>query len=387
MTSPRLIEDAGAVRVLFQRLVAFAAKVTVQGPKGRAQVEVLRCDSDALLLGLSEANGLPLGLATEAHVTLGLEDRGVRWEAVVTFRAFTTLEEVSCAEVSLPRSLRCMDSHRFATFVPDEHIPCTFSNARGALLDAQVRGMSPEGVELALRDSRQNIRDHFRMGEEAILDIPLEANVKMVTATRVAYFGDATVGLQFTDKGDKALMNQFRTWLDTQQQLQAQRDREEFELGTRPLRLKGSEHPTVRLLVDKNPLVLVLSEKEEVARRLAEGLGRKFGFAHQNYIKGALLPQMRDLGADEQTWGRIKLILIHNQLLLASPLELTRQLVEKEKCPLPILVAGTEEDAELKTNRAVQAGAVDYVAVEPFRILSVLRKVDETLKLFHGTAP
>ena len=78
------------------------------------------------------------------------------------------------------------------------------------------------------------------------------------------------------------------------------------------------------------------------------------------------------------------MIVIHNHLRLVSPLELSRQVVEHEKCPLPVLLAGTDEDVDLKRNRAMAAGAVDYVPVEPFRILSVLRKLDETLKLFDG---
>jgi PleD family two-component response regulator len=77
------------------------------------------------------------------------------------------------------------------------------------------------------------------------------------------------------------------------------------------------------------------------------------------------------------------LILIHNHLRLVSPLELTRQVVTQEKCPLPVLLAGGEEDLELKRNRALAAGAVDYMPVEPFRILAVLRKLDDTLKLFE----
>jgi hypothetical protein len=32
----------------------------------------------------------------------------------------------------------------------------------------------------------------------------------------------------------------------------------------------------------------------------------------------------------------------------------------------------------------VSAGAVDYLAMEPFRILAILRKLDDTLKLFEG---
>ncbi|MBK8793495.1 MAG: hypothetical protein IPN59_10130 [Holophaga sp.] len=79
----------------------------------------------------------------------------------------------------------------------------------------------------------------------------------------------------------------------------------------------------------------------------------------------------------------MRLILIHNRLRLASRLELARQLAEQEKCPLPILIAGTDEDLDLKRLRAVEAGAVDYLAVEPFKILSVLKKLDEMIQLFQ----
>jgi CheY-like chemotaxis protein len=75
---------------------------------------------------------------------------------------------------------------------------------------------------------------------------------------------------------------------------------------------------------------------------------------------------------------------VHHRLRLASPLELTRALVEQEKCPLPIVLAGTEEDLELKRLRAVEAGAVDFLAVEPFRILSVLKRMDEWMRCFQG---
>jgi hypothetical protein len=56
--------------------------------------------------------------------------------------------------------------------------------------------------------------------------------------------------------------------------------------------------------------------------------------------------------------------------------------VQEEACPLPILVAGTEEEAGLKRNRAMAAGAVDHLVVDPFHVLSVLRTLDETVKLF-----
>jgi len=134
--------------------------------------------------------------------------------------------------------------------------------------------------------------------------------------------------------------------------------------------------------VDRQPTILILTEREEFARHMAEALGRKFGVISLDYITGPVRPFLKAFGGDEADWGRVRLILIHNHLRLASPLELSRQIVEQEKCTLPIILAGTDEDEDLKRNRALAAGAVDFLAVEPFKILSVLRKLDETLKLF-----
>ena len=47
--------------------------------------------------------------------------------------------------------------------------------------------------------------------------------------------------------------------------------------------------------------------------------------------------------------------------------ERCRRLIQEEACPLPILIAGTVEESDLKRNRAVAAGAVDHLIVEPFR--------------------
>jgi len=150
--------------------------------------------------------------------------------------------------------------------------------------------------------------------------------------------------------------------------------------GARPAQKEGAL-PQVRLWVDRDPAILVVTEREDFARRMAEALGRKYGISSLDYIKGGLKAFLSQDGAE---WGRARLIVIHHRMRLVSPLELSRQVVEQEKCPLPVLLAGNEEDLELKRNRALAAGAVDYMPVEPFRILSVLRKLDETFKLFEG---
>jgi len=59
-------------------------------------------------------------------------------------------------------------------------------------------------------------------------------------------------------------------------------------------------------------------------------------------------------------------------------MELTDTALAPQYAPRP----GTGGEAGLKRNRALSAGAVDFLVVEPFQILSVIRTLDQTLKLF-----
>lgn len=383
MTSGRLLEDPGAIQTLFHRLMAANEKVTVAHRQNRQALTLVHLDGEHLALAMERGAFEAWQLKAGEKVSLNLGDRGFTYEAVTLCEGHASTEDLPCLQVGLPRSLRRTDLHRLVDFAPDAEVACTFTNARSALLDGVVKGLGREGVELALRDPRQRIGDYFRMGEESTLDLPLEGNLRLVAPTKVAYLDEQKVGLRFTDRADGALLGQYRTWLDGQQRLQAQRDREALAEGgaRKPVRRAGPERPGARLWVDKDPLLLVLTEQEDFVQRMAEGLGRKFGFLVLDHISGAVRPQVQ-AWAEGPDWGRIRLILVHHRLRLASPLELTRQLALEEHCPLPILVAGTEEDLDLKRLRAVEAGAVDFLAVEPFRILRVLQQLDQTLKMF-----
>ena len=132
--------------------------------------------------------------------------------------------------------------------------------------------------------------------------------------------------------------------MQDQQRLQAQNDASGFSaegVKTPPPRPQQQALlPGLRILNDRDPMVLVLSEKPDLAQRLAEALSRKYGLAHLDYIKGPVKAQLAELG---EGWGRSALILIHNQLRLTSSMELCKQLLQKEQCPVPVVLLGTEE--------------------------------------------
>ena len=383
----RTIDDTLGIRMILQRLCLAGDKVSLARGDNRAQFQMLFQDPDHIYIRMAVQELESWSLAPEDTVSLTFKDRGFKYEAVVEFDAARDMEGIHCGGFTAPRSLRRADDNRVAHFAPDVAPKVTFTNSRNALLDGQISALGPDGFEMSLRDPSQKIQEVLRMGEESTLDLALEDDLRITASARVAYFGENYVGMRFTDKVDKTVLGQYRNWLDDQQRLQAQRDRESYESGggRQPSRgVSVAALPQVRLWVERKPVILILTERETFARHMSEALGRKFGVLSLDYITGQLKPFLRAFGAEGDSWGQVELIVIHNHLRLVSPLELSRQVVEQEKCPVPVLLAGTDEDLDLKINRAMAAGAVDYVPVEPFKILSVLRKLDETIKLFQG---
>ena len=388
--SPALIEEDVAIRMALQRLCLEGARLAVAFQDQRGSFAIVTEDGERLAFRMPHDTIAAWGLKPGDSLSLKLKDRGLEYECVVSQAGQDVLEGVEVCLASTPRALRRADLHRLADFIPDlaeQAHPATFTNARHAILDGQVQSFGEEGLELVLRNSKQDIRELLRMGEESLLDVPLEGDLRLRTPTTVAYFGENLVGLRFTKQADGQLLDRYRAWIEDQQRLQAQQDHEAFgprgfqEVLARSVR--GATLPVARLLVDRDPLLLLLTEREDFARRLGEAMGRKFGLAVLDYIKGPVVSQIATV-AGEAGWGRIRMVLIHNQLRLTSPLEICRQIIEKEGCALPVLLLGTEEDEAKKRHHAAAAGAVDYLPVEPFRILATLRKLDETLKLFEG---
>jgi hypothetical protein len=388
--SPILLEDSTEIRMALQRLCLAGARLDVAYKAQRAAFPILTEDGERLAFRMPFDEIAAWGLRPGENLALKLKDRGLEYECVASHAGQEVLEGVEACYATIPRVMRRSDAHRLADFIPDRGPAraATFTNTRNALIDGAVQSFGEEGLELVLRSSKQDIRELLRMGEESLLDVPLENDLRLRTPTTVAYFGDNLVGLRFTKQADAAMLGRYRSWVQAQQVQQAQQDKDDFaprgfQEATARIN-RAAAMPTVKILVDRDPMILLLSEKEDFARRLGEALSRKFGLAMLDHIKGPVRTQLLDVGGAGPDWGRIRMVMVHNQLRLASPLDLCRQVVGQEGCPVPVILAGTEEDEAKKRHHAVAAGAVDYLPVEPFRILAILRKLDDTLRLFEG---
>jgi len=382
-------EQVEAIRMVFQRLCEGEDLIQVHFGDLQGEFKVLAETPDRIILGISDLERGQWRLKTGARLTLKVLDRGLLYEAIVDYQGHGRLHGVEACHVTLPRLLRAVDAHRLADFVPDRPIPCSFSDQRNDIKDGKATAFGEDGLELAPPAGTKVLGDMLRLNAASTVEVKPPTGDSIVLSVKVAYFGEKTWGMRLSDTADRMAVSRYRQWVLEARHAQANRDRSRFNPGglesTRLATRKEAPKPVtsqLRLLVDRDPLVLVLAEGEAFPARLGEAIGRKFGVAALDPGPGLLRPVLGALGVDEQGWGRIRLVLIHHKLRAGTAMERCRRLVQEEACPLPILLAGTDEDADLKRNRAVAAGAVDYLVVEPFQILSVLRTLDQTLKLF-----
>lgn len=382
-------EQTEAIRMVFQRLCEGEERVQVAFGALHGEFKVLAEAPDRVILGISDLERGQWRLKPGARLTMKLLDRGLPFEAVVDFQGHGKLHGVEACHVTMPRLLRALDTHRLADFVPDRPVPCPFSDQRNDVKDGLAMAFGEDGLELAPPPGTRVLSDMLRLNATSTVELRAAAGDSLVLPVRVAYFGERIWGMRFTDNADRMTVGRYRQWFLEARHQQANRDRSRFNPGgLESTRLQSRREPVKpppvhpRLLVDRDPLILVLAEGDAFPSRLAEAVGRKFGVAALDPGPGPLRPALGDFGVDEQGWGRLRLVLIHHHLRSGTTLERCKRLTQDEQCPLPILLAGTDEEADLKRNRALSAGAVDFLVVEPFQILSVIRTLDQTLKLF-----
>lgn len=383
--SPHL-EDPEAIRMALQRVCREGGGLWLRFEKFEREFPILAEDGERIVVGITAVERGQWGLKPGVKLLLRLTDRGRVFEAVTAFGGHGRLEGEECGDLEIPRMFKCMDEHRFADWQPPRPLACTYTTPSMDIKDGLLRALGHDGVELELKGAQARNGEVLRQGGDSVVGFTAE-DLKVVLQATVAHFGEGYAGLRIKEGADPPMVSSYRAWLQDRIRDQMRRDREGFEPGGAQAPRGGAEVDQKSLVsvhqwVDRDPLVLVIAEGEELPARLAQSLGRKFGFASIDYVQGLIHPRLGPLGAGLEDWGRVRLLLVHQRLRVSSGLELTRQLIQEERCPLPVLVAGTEEDVSLKRNRAIAAGAIDFISVEPFHVLALMRTLEETLRMF-----
>lgn len=378
------LEDPEAIGMVLQRICKDGVRVPLRSGQWLGEFTLQAVDPMNLIFAFPEVARGQWGLKKGGHVSASFVDRGKAFEAVLPLVSTLKYKGEESCQFEVPRALRAVDPHRLAEFVPDRPVPCLFSSSGHDVMEGRASAFGLEGLEAGPKEGGE-IAKILKVGHESVVELVI-GEQKLMLPSKVAYLERTTAGFLFA-KLDRAVEGAYQAWLYEAQREQQRKDREAFSAG-------GIEAPSAQVdqapqlggrlqtWTEREPLILVVSEGEALPRRLAESLGRKFGFASVDYVKGHLHMLLGPLGAGLADWGRIRLLLVHQRLRVTSGLELVRQVTQAEGCPLPVLLVGSEDDAEVKRNRAIAAGAIDFLVIDPFNVVKVMRGIDETLRLF-----
>jgi CheY-like chemotaxis protein len=378
------LEDPEAICMVLQRICRDGVQVQLRSGQWIGEFTLHAVDAVNLIFAFPEVTRGQWGLKKGGHVSAAFVDRGKAFEGVLPLVSTLRFKGEEACQFEIPRALRAVDPHRLADFVPDRPVHCLFSSVDQNIVEGRAFAFGLEGLEAGPKEGR-DLAKTLKVGHSSTIEL-LIGEQKLALPAKVKYLDRTSGGFLF-EKLDRAIEGAYQAWLFEAQREQQRRDREAYSPG-------GMEAPTVQvekapnlggrlqIWTDREPLIVVLSEGEALPRRLAESLGRKFGFASLDYVQGPLHPLLGALGAGLSEWGRARLLLVHQRLRVTSGLELTRQVTLSEGCPLPVLLVGSEDDAEVKRNRAIAAGAVDFLVLEPFNVVKVMRAIDETLRMF-----
>ena len=378
------IDEPSAIRMVFQRLCRAGGEVLLQINGKDWAFPLFEEIEGRVLLGITEAERKKWTMGIGDHYRLTVFDRGRKLQGTTEIAEFLKVEETACVSFEQPRVLKGRDNRGLTDFVPEKPFRAVFTSPAMDFCEARIKTMGSEGIQLPLYGSGAVKEGQLKLDTPTTLELALDLDTKFVFQACTEIMEEGMAGLRFTVKHDSQDLRDYRHWLSDARNSQARKDRDLFRVGgVRAERRKGSilnVLPTLQLLLDKDPLVLVISEPP-FSLRISEVLGRKYGVAGLDFSRGEVTPLITSLGDEGgPPWGRVKLVMIHQRLRSMSGMELAAKLIKDGGCP-PILMAGPEENAETKRERALAMGAVGFLPVEPFKILAVIQAVDQALRL------
>jgi len=381
------LDDAPAIRMVFQRLCRTGGDIHMKVDNKDWTFPIFEEVEGRISIGITGPERAKWNMNVGDHYRMTVFDRGRKYQGTVEVAEFGQLDGSDCVFLEQPRTLKGRDYRGLADFLPEKPYRAVFTSPSMDFCDARIRALGTDGLQLPLYGTGAVKDGQLKLDTPTTMELAMDLDNKFVLKAVTDTMEEGVVGIRFTEKHDSPQLHKYRMWLTDAMIAQDRKDRELFQTrGVRAVRGKIEilkSGPTLQVLADKEPLVLIISEPA-FSVRMAEAVGRKFGVAGLDFARGEVRPLLKSLGVEGDAWGRIKLVVVHQRLRSMSGMELAAKLIKDENCPLPLLVAGPEEDAAVRRNRALALGAVDFLPVEPFKILAVIQALDQTLKAFYG---
>ncbi|HLO67422.1 MAG TPA: hypothetical protein VK188_10420 [Holophaga sp.] len=380
------IDDTATIRMVFQRLCRAGGDISMRVEGREWSFPIFEEVEGRIVVGMTSQERTKWNVNVGDHFRMTVFDRGRKFQGTVEVADFGQQDGSDCIYLEQPRVLKGRDFRGLADFVPEKPFKAVFTSPAMDFCDARIKAMGQDGIQLPLYGSGAVKEGQLKPDTPTTLELAMDLGTKFVLPAVCDSMEEGVAGLRFTVKGDSPVLRDYRLWLTDAMIAQDRKDRELFQVrGMRAVRDAGSVRrasPTLQVWVEKDPLVLVVGEPP-FTQRMGEVLGRRFGVAGLDYARGDFKGLLQPLGVEGADWGRVRMMIVHQRLKSMSGMEVAGKLLKDETLPFPVIMAGTEEDAPLKRNRALGIGALDFVIVDPMKILAVIQAVDQAWKAFY----
>ncbi len=390
------VAEREALEIMFHKMHANAQSLHLQ-LKDKVRCPILSVDEKWLFVGLSIAERERQGVRQGQSARISFYFEGKELFGGVAIAGAGRLDDKDALRLSFPASMTVNDDFCLTHFHLTPRKEIVFTSTMNQLCTGAVVNLGIKGVDIKSKES-QSIKELLAVDRETQLGFELEKDLHFSFKGRVLYFQDyeeQLIGIEFLD-ADREQEQQLNQWIVDQTSRKQDKDRHFLSArkqqgSGKPARMAQSPGPAAPeegepaapqaqpalrddyapVLKEGDPYILALSKDEELIARLGKCLMRKYGVLRS---KGRfanvkeLIPHYKPA-----------MILVHERLGTVSGFDLAKTIIEHADQEQFIMVMGDAEDEIEKRNRAVRAGAVDYLVVTPFKTLPIFKKIDEMI--------
>ena len=379
-----VISDKQEIAVIFNRMFERNQSLHLKFGEERLLCKPLAVESDHIFIACSMQDRERYNISANGSVQFSLFHEGKEYYATANLSGSGKMEGKDALRLNWPPSIKINDDYCLTqlNLIPKKSV--TFTSITNQICDGDLINIGVQGIDLRNKGGESNAQV-LKVDQITMVAFDLEPGVSIAQKGRVLYhtqFGQDLVGVEFVDMNQE-VAQKLEKWVSEQVESKKMADKSWLQKGgAKQARKKsGGQAGSTRTMADRedyetivkegDPYVLLITRDEAIIKRLTKSLSRKYGilaskgrFKRVESIVGEYHPVM---------------IIIHDQLGQVSGFDLTRTINKHLSDEFRILVMGTDEDRVEKQALSHEAGALDYLVIEPFNMLKIFRMIDDAI--------
>lgn len=377
-----VITDKQEIAVIFNRLLERNQALHLKVGDDRILCRTLAMEGDHIFVACSQADRERYKISPTQPIAFSLFHEGKEYYAASKLSGSGKMEGQDALRLDWPASILINDDYCLTqlNLMPKKSV--TFTSTTNQFVEGDLINIGVKGIDLKTKDRTPN-QEVLKIDQTTMVAFDLEPGFNIAQKARVLYYtqyGQDLVGVEFLDM-DRDLEQRLAKWIQDGADSKKRADQSWLQSGGAKSRAKSVAGGVSRSIADLedyetvvkegDPYVLVITRDPAALKRLTKSLSRKYGilaskgrFKRVEAIIGEYHPVM---------------VIIHDQLGTVSGFDLTKTIIKHVGSDFRILVMGSEEDQVEKQALSHEAGALDFLIIEPFHMLKIFRMIDDAI--------